>query len=506
MSYSSEHSSENSLSGPDGNVISERQLEISKLGRDFSQYTKDANFCTYFKIVHNKKDIENDIKEGTFFPDFVHQFFTTSERIFGYKEPILRLFYTPSRLKAYLKFDYNDKLNKDRDGIEADNVIEMLNPVLETIDFTQDLDHFIKEVDSKEETEFVPCGNLIGSFTGQYKKPSMLSRAQLEQIEMLGDNHSNPSLNSNGIGQNTANNCANHTLENFNGDHSSNQPLLKKSYQFFHANSDTKGFDKIQAQMQSLIMWFIESATMVDYEDPRWDFFVVYEKYNPKSAESLDAVEISTEDRYFFAGYATVYRYYAYPDKIRPRVSQMLIIPPYRRNGLGTALLNAIYDFYKPNEATLDITVEDPDEEFIAMRDFLDCKNCLNLPQFQPDQLKKGWSPEMAKEAQNQLKLCQRQSRKVYEILKLRSIDDSDEEELKNYRLEIKNRLNIPQQRLKLEIDKVVKRGYDMPEEMKLQRDNQKLSLAQLDENYQELVKQYHHTIGKLNTIKPLIN
>lgn len=471
---------------PDAQLITARQLEIASLGKDFAHFTKDANFCIYFKIAHNKKEVEEDIKKDTFFPDFVHQFFSPSERLFGYKNPILRLFYSPSRLRTYFRFEYEDKLTKAKDGVEADDVMEMLSPVLESIEWTQDLSHFIKEVESKEEIQFKPCGDLIGSFSGPYIKRALLSRAQFEQFEQTGaiSAENGAPINS----QKTATNGVSSDVDS----------ITSKTYQFFHANVDTKGFDKIQAQMQSLIMWFIESATMVDYTDPRWDFFLVFEKYNPKT----DTVEVSTEDRYFFAGYATCYRYYAYPDKIRPRISQMLLLPPYRRNGVGTAFLDAIYKHYIPNSTTLDITVEDPDEEFIAMRDFLDCKNCLILPHFQPDELKRGWSQEMAKEAQETLKLCQRQSRKVYEILRLKFTDTSNEEEYTKYRLDIKNRLNIPQQRLKMDCDKVLKKGHDLPEEMRIQRDNQKLVMAQLDENYQELVKQYQHTINKLNNMR----
>ena len=39
--------------------------------------------------------------------------------------------------------------------------------------------------------------------------------------------------------------------------------------------------------------------------------------------------------QYSIVGYTTVYGFYAYPDKTRARVSQMLILPPYQRKGHG---------------------------------------------------------------------------------------------------------------------------------------------------------------------------
>lgn len=483
----------------------ERDAQIASLNRDFSSYTHDGNFTVFFKLIHNRKEAEEDIREGTFYPDFVHQFFVDKERIFGYKNPVIRLFYTASRLKRYVKFSYQDKLTREIDGIEPDDVMQSLSVILEDLEYTQDLNQFINEVESKDEIEFRPPGDLLHEFVCPYIKPVMASRAQIEQLDLAREttltNGSEAKTNGNAssktdAGQNGhAETSSSARINSNDGDRS----LTNKKYQIFYANAKTKGFSQFQARMQTLIMWFIESATMVDHEDPRWDFFMVFEKFNPSTSNDPNAPAVSTEDRFYFAGYASVYRYYAYPDKTRPRVSQMLLLPPYRRNGLGTTLLQSIYDYYKKQPATLDITAEDPDEEFIAMRDFLDCRNCLELPMFQPGRLKKGWGDEIYKEAQRKLKLCQRQSRKVYEILRLKSCDISDEEELKNYRFEVKNRLNIPNQRLKLDCDKVEKRGYELPEELKMQRDNQKLAGAMLEENYQELMKQYQHTIDKLN-------
>lgn len=509
-----ESSNDCEMAGQEEETISAREKEIASTGRDFSSYTKDANFCIYFKIVHNRAEAEEDIKGGAFYPDFVHQFFTESERIFGYKNPIIRIFYTPSRLKRFFKFEFEDELVMSRDRINPDNVLKALSPVLEDIEYTNDINQFIKQVESEEEKTFKPCGELIGEYTNKYRTPKLLSRAQLEQLESAGENmlqHNGKSedfLNkkTNGEtkttideGSKTKNLASASSSKSNNELDDPNMPT--KSYQFYHANHETKGFDKIQANMQSLIMWFIESATMIDYTDPLWDFFLVYEKFN---ATDNNDVQVSTEDRYYFCGYATVYRYYAYPDKIRPRISQVLILPPYRRNGIGTALLDSIYNFYRKNKSTLDITVEDPDEEFIVMRDFLDCRNCIKLDSFQPEKLKQGWNKSMAKECQDKLKLCQRQARKVYEILKLRSIDSSDEDEFRAYRLEIKNRLNIPNQRLKLDCDKAAAKGCEVPEDVKKLMENPKLSIAQLDDNFQELFKQYQHTINKLNKIKSI--
>jgi histone acetyltransferase 1 len=51
-----------------------------------------------------------------------------------------------------------------------------------------------------------------------------------------------------------------------------------------------------------------------------------------------------------------VYEYYAYPDNIRPRISQMLVLPPFQRIGLGAQLLDNIYRHYTRQPHVTDIT------------------------------------------------------------------------------------------------------------------------------------------------------
>lgn len=60
--------------------------------------------------------------------------------------------------------------------------------------------------------------------------------------------------------------------------------------------------------------------------------------------------------RYATIGFATVYQYYAYPQHIRPRIAQFLILPPFRRIGLGKHLLQAIYREYIGRREVKDLT------------------------------------------------------------------------------------------------------------------------------------------------------
>ena len=117
------------------------------------------------------------------------------------------------------------------------------------------------------------------------------------------------------------------------------------------------------------------------------------------------------------------------------------------------------------------IAVEDPSDDFEMLRDFVDARDCMKLKTYAPANLKKGYSNEMAEEASKTLKMTkvhlknlmkfssnfchflngvfifkQRQARRMYEVLRLRTVNTNNDKEFKEYRLDVKRRLNIPYQ------------------------------------------------------------
>lgn len=128
-----------------------------------------------------------------------------------------------------------------------------------------------------------------------------------------------------------------------------------------------------------------------------------YEKYKSDNGENLFAT----------VGYTTVYEYYAYPQHIRPRISQMLVLPPFQKLGIGTKFLETIYNFYQSQKSVVDITVEDPSEDFQRMRNFVDARLCIKLKSFQKDEIKKGFNKDMVKEARETLKVSRIQKKKL---------------------------------------------------------------------------------------------
>lgn len=253
------------------------------------------------------------------------------------------------------------------------------------------------------------------------------------------------------------------------------------TYEIYFATRDTKDFLEYHEQMRLFLLWFIDGASFIDQDDDRWNYFMVFER-----------VKVDGNDRFYFVGYSTVYNYYAYPENLRTRISQFLILPPFQKKNVGVNLLKTIYNYYVPNPKVTDITVEDPSDNFSQLLNFVDCLRCLKLDSFSKENVLKGWSKDKEEEARKVLKIHRQQSRKVYEILKLMHVNMADPVEYKNYRLEVKARLNAPllksKKRGKFFGDAKVE-SLEMPKEV---------VIAELAAAYDDLEKEYLKTIERV--------
>ncbi|GAM17520.1 hypothetical protein SAMD00019534_006950 [Acytostelium subglobosum LB1] len=121
-------------------------------------------------------------------------------------------------------------------------------------------------------------------------------------------------------------------------------------------------------KLQLFVLWYIDGASYIYTNDSNWDIFLIFER------RVIDGVK-----RYGVVGYSTIYNFYHHPECNRSRISQFLVLPLYQRMGHGKHLLNAIYNQYKANPSVYgpvyDITVEDPADNFILLRNTVDIEN-----------------------------------------------------------------------------------------------------------------------------------
>ncbi|KAJ8416857.1 hypothetical protein AAFF_G00327350 [Aldrovandia affinis] len=402
---------------------------VNAMEKKLSEYKCDTNEAICLKLVRFPEDIEDE--STTFHPEYSHQLYGDDEVAFGYKGLQIQLYYSAGNLSTLFKVKYAAKVTEKFDCVEPDNVEGKIRKVI-PMGFTCNTDDFVSLLE--KEANFKPFGTLLHTYKVH----------NVEEGEDL-------------------------------------------TYQIHKARVSSPGFREYHERLQTFLMWFIETASFIDVDDERWDFFLIFEKYN-KDGETLFAT----------VGYMTVYNYYVYPDKTRPRVSQMLILPPFQGEGHGAQLLEAVHRFYCTSPLVQDITAEDPSENYVKLRDFVLVKLCQELPSFSTELLSEGFSDTMVTEACEKLKINKKHARRVYEILRLRVTDMSDEEKARAYRLDIKRRLFGPYKRNQRELTKMMK--CLRPEELvsHINQLDTQLQHEELEKSYQELVEEYRRVIERL--------
>ncbi|XP_065838986.1 histone acetyltransferase type B catalytic subunit-like isoform X2 [Oscarella lobularis] len=367
---------------------------------------------------------EGDVLDDAiaFHPDMSHQLFGESEMIFGYSEPRIDIYFGAATLNTYLNFSYKAKVTSKNNAFLKDVQPDSVIPKLaEKLPSGFCTNRDEFIASLAAESSFVPFGRQVNS----YETTTESSPRQIH-------------------------------------------------YEIYQSDTLTPRLRQFHERLQIFLLWYIDAASYIDVDDEKWRFFFLFEK---------DLVDGRTS--YSIVAYATVYQYFAYPDKIRPRISQFLVLPPFQRKGHGARLLQTIYDFYISDDRVRDITVEDQSDEFSYLRNYVDCCNCLDLKSFRPDALQAGFDDEMIAEATEKLKLVKSQTRRVYEILRLRATNRGDPDAYRKYRLDVKNRLNKPFQRKQAELKKLER--VLNPNEMTATA----IAGAGVDERHQQLASMY---------------
>merc|ERR1719419_1734449 len=131
--------------------------------------------------------------------------------------------------------------------------------------------------------------------------------------------------------------------------HKVNKGGEERTYEIYKTGIEAPGFRDYHERIQPLLLFFVDAASYIDADDEKWIFYLVYEKYRSKD---------SGNQMHAFAGYMTVYNYYSYPEMTRPRISQVIVLPPYQRQGLCATLLQTFYNDCESRDGVRDITVE----------------------------------------------------------------------------------------------------------------------------------------------------
>jgi len=341
-----------------------------------SSWDNCANDCIHFKLVRTAADISDESK--TFHPLYSHQLFD-EEKILGYKKLKINMFFSATALNCYLDIffeEHNRAISTDIKGILMRKIFQPQQWQL-----ISNLDDFLKLAENEVQT-FSPPGELVYSY--DVPDPQENKVQQYQEVSTR--------------------------------------------YEIYKGKPCDTAISSFHKRMEPFILFFIDGSSFIDRDDLAWELYFVFQKQ----------IRNSIED-YRFIGFSSVYDFYCYPDKIRRRISQLLILPPYQKSGHGSHLLNAIYNCSKTSDVR-DITVEEPNLDFSRMRDSVDIVNILKIGKFRERPLK-PLDSSIIEEIREKLKLRKEQVEHCYDILLLSTVNRHNEEEYKRYRLAIKRKL-----------------------------------------------------------------
>lgn len=258
-------------------------------------------------------------KAITFLPKFTYPIFGNSEQIFGYQGLRIDLAFDCLSLKPLLTWKYEKKLSED------------IKPIEETM------------------VQFLPTGDYV-------------LKSESEWLDKIDEE--------------------NFELPNENIVRSYERKGKKYDIYKFKLGEDTGNEDvgnKLHQRMQILTLLYIEAGSYIDLKDNGWELYVIYDR-NKEEGKSI------------FVGFCTCYKYWkfepsgvydSYDDiekeaKYRGRLSQIVIIPPYQGEGHGCEMYKHIADEWIRDDRCVEITIEDPNEEFDDLRDRCDLERMLH--------------------------------------------------------------------------------------------------------------------------------
>ncbi|KAH9939593.1 histone acetyltransferase type B catalytic subunit [Amylocystis lapponica] len=450
-----------------------------------NDYTADANEALRLSLVRAKDDKASltlrEAYEG-FHPTFTYPIFGEHEQIYGYSNLVVDLKFASGSLAQYLHVSYADTLPSTSTVDDIEGVLGKRIPP----DYYTDEADFIARVEA-DAIAFRPPGKRISHYLRPARLPSRkgknvaISRVLSPEDEEIVE------------------------------------------FEVYHSTWDTPGFRDYHRRMQLFILLYIEAGSYINEAEDTWEFVVLYEKRKRRSDP-----DVAT---YHFVGYSTLYPFYCFPEKVRMRLSQFVILPPYQQEGHGSALYNAIYQYVLTVPHIAELTVEDPAEAFEDLRDRNDLKMLLAHERFMREGLGDAYagsggsggdllghahgilsngvgsngggkvmktkrrahahapghaqSGRLGPPAERtwlekwriDLKLASRQFNRLVEMLMLKHLDQADTRAVKAYRLQVKERLYRFNYEVLMQLDKQ-ERQHKLEETFQGVRDDYRRILA----------------------------
>ncbi|XP_042055562.1 histone acetyltransferase type B catalytic subunit-like [Salvia splendens] len=261
--------------------------------------------------------------------------------------------------------------------------------------------------------------------------------------------------NSEGLHEDTNNGCSG------NSDRQQEEPAHTEVFRVTGT-----GVGLLYSRLVPLVLLLVDGSNPIDVIDPRWEIYILVQKGQEDGCMRL-------------LGFAAVYRFHRYPDAMRLRLGQILIVPPYQRKGYGARLLKTLNSIAL-SENVYDLTIEEPVDALQHVRTCIDVQRLLAfkpihealglaISQLKHENLSKKSQPHrceppasIVEDVRKSLKINKRQFLQCWEILIYLRLDPIDKY-MDNYVTIVSNRVNADV--LGKEVEGAGKQLVDIPSE-----------------------------------------
>ena len=294
----------------------------------------EANDVVSFRIVTGAADMDT---AEPFEPEFTHQVFRDDETIFGYRELDVKVYIQANLCKSLVEISYAEKVQSTLNP--PDDVLALLKKHFP--DVYTDRAAFLAALEADAGAP-IPAGG--GEIVAEYDSPPATTTTTEGGVKV--------SAAAAAGGGNEENNHA-------------EEEGCKDTVRVFRLCEEEVW--KWHARFEPMTMFYIDAASPLDSEDERWLLFAVI-RSNPRNKT------------WRLVSFATVYQFFMYPCSTRARLSQIIVLPPYQRQGLGGRVLEAVRS-HAVGKGFHDITVEDPTTQLQRLRDVADVRALTQLPE-----------------------------------------------------------------------------------------------------------------------------
>ncbi|GMQ06234.1 hypothetical protein CsSME_00050892 [Camellia sinensis var. sinensis] len=122
----------------------------------------------------------------------------------------------------------------------------------------------------------------------------------------------------------------------------------------------------LYSRLVPLVLILVDGSNPIDITDPRWEILLIVQK----------KIVLQGGNQLRLLGFAAIYRFYHYPDSLRLRLSQILVLPPYQHKGYGRHLLEVLNNV-AICENVYDLTIEEPLDSLQHVRTCIDVGRLL---------------------------------------------------------------------------------------------------------------------------------